>query len=68
MGQGAALTTAIVAGLEREGAPEGFEPPPLSADRVEWVSADVVRYDAGDGELWEVDVRTGVATREGVAP
>lgn len=60
--------TAIVASLEREGAPEGFVPPPLSVDRVEWVSADVVRYDAGDGELWEVDVRTGAATREGGAP
>jgi TolB protein len=59
---------AIVAGVEREGAPEGFVPPPVSADRLEWVSADVVRYDAGDGELWEVNVRTGAATREGGAP
>lgn len=59
---------AIVAGLEREGAPEGFVPPPVSADRLEWLSADVVRYDAGDGELWRVDVRTGAATREGGAP
>lgn len=59
---------AIVAGLERVGAPEGFVPPPVSADRLEWISADVVRYDAGDGELWEVDVRTGVATLQGGAP
>lgn len=59
---------AIVAGVEREGAPEGFVPPPVSADRLEWLSADVVRYDAGDGELWRVDVRTGAATREGGAP
>jgi TolB protein len=59
---------AITAGVEREGEPEGFVPPPVSADRLEWVSADVVRYDAGDGELWEVNVRTGAATREGGAP
>lgn len=59
---------AIAAGVERDGAPEGFVPPPVSADRLEWLSKDVVRYDAGDGELWEVNVRTGAATRAGGAP
>jgi hypothetical protein len=58
----------IVAGIERDGPPEGFVPPPVMADRLEWVSTDVVRYDAGDGEFWRVDVRTGAASREGAAP
>ena len=49
----------IEAGVERQGDPEGFIPPPMRSDRLEWVSQDVVRYDAGDGEYWEVNVRTG---------
>ena len=56
----------IEAGLEREGPPQGFVPPPLMADRIEWLSDDVIRYDAGDAEFWQVNVRTGVASREGV--
>jgi hypothetical protein len=52
-------------GLEREGDPEGFVPPPVQASRISWSSADVVRYDAGGGEYWQVDVRTGRADREG---
>jgi TolB protein len=48
-------------------APVGFVPPPVAADALSWVSADVVRYDAGGGEFWWVDLRTGVATREGGA-
>lgn len=57
--------TNLVVGEERSGPPEGFVPPPVMADRIEWVSEDVVRYDAGDAEMWSVNVRTGEATREG---
>lgn len=57
----------IEAGVERNGDPEGFIPPPLVVDRVEWVSADVVRYDAGDGDYWEVNVRTGAGHKAGGA-
>lgn len=60
------LTNAhIEAGVERTGEPEGFIPPPIRIDRLEWVSADVVRYDAGDGEYWEVNVRTGEGHKAG---
>jgi len=66
------LTNAgIEPGLEREGEaePEGFVPPPVTADAVVWMNADEVRYDAGGGELWKVNVRTGAATRlEGGQP
>jgi hypothetical protein len=55
-------------GLEREGPPEGFVPPPVLPDAIEWVSNDIIRYDAGGKELWRVDVRTGSATKEGVTP
>jgi hypothetical protein len=58
----------LESGVAREGPPEGFVPPPVMADGLEWVSKDVVRYDAGDGELWTVNVRTGEARREGGAP
>ena len=58
----------IEAGVEREGEPAGFVPPPVVADAVTWVSADVVRYDAGGGEYWTVNVRTAVAMREGALP
>ncbi len=62
------LTNAhIEPGVERDGDPEGFIPPPMRADRLEWVSADVIRYDAGDGELWEVNVRTGAGQKAGGA-
>ena len=62
------LTNAhIEVGVERDGDPEGFVPPPMRADRIEWVSADVVRYDAGDGEYWEVNVRTGAGAKVGGA-
>lgn len=50
-----------------EVAPAGFVPPPVTADALTWVSAEVVRYDAGGGEWWRVDVRSGAATREGGA-
>jgi hypothetical protein len=53
--------------VAEDAAPVGFVPPPVSADVVTWLSADVVRFDAGGGEFWKVDVRSGVATREGGA-
>lgn len=62
------LTNAhIEVGVERDGDPEGFVPPPMRVDRLEWVNADVVRYDAGDGEYWEVNVRTGEGHKAGGA-
>jgi hypothetical protein len=53
--------------VAEDAAPAGFVPPPVSSDVVTWLSADVVRFDAGGGEFWKVDVRSGVATREGGA-
>ncbi len=67
-GEPVQLTNAgIELGVEREGEPEGFVPPPVSSDSLRWVTADVLRYDAGGGELWTLNVRTGVAAREGGA-
>ncbi|HYO58919.1 hypothetical protein [Archangium sp.] len=43
------------------GAPEGFVPPPVSSHHMEWVSDDVLRYNAGGGEFWKLNVRTGQA-------
>lgn len=57
----------LLVGEERTGPPEGFVPPPVMADRIEWVSADEIRYDAGDAEMWTVNVRTGEAKLEGGA-
>ena len=58
----------VTVGEERTGPPESFVPPPVMAERIEWVSDDVVRYDAGGGELWDVNVRTGEASRAGGDP
>lgn len=49
---------------EDESDPAGFVPPPVSHDRLEWVDADHIRYDAGGGTFWQVDVRSGVAQQE----
>jgi TolB protein len=43
------------------GPPKGFVPPPVSSHHMEWVSDDVLRYNAGGGEFWKLDVRTGQA-------
>lgn len=43
------------------GAPAGFVPPPVSSHHMEWVSDDVLRYNAGGGEFWKLNVRTGQA-------
>jgi hypothetical protein len=43
------------------GAPENFVPPPVSSHHMEWVNDDVLRYNAGGGEFWKINVRTGQA-------
>lgn len=43
------------------GPPKGFVPPPVSSHHMEWVSDDVLRYNAGGGEFWKLNVRTGEA-------
>jgi TolB protein len=43
------------------GAPASFVPPPVSSHHMEWVSDDVLRYNAGGGEFWKINVRTGQA-------
>jgi TolB protein len=52
-------------GLENQmlfgGVPEGFVPPPVSSHHMEWVNDDVLRYNAGGGEFWTINVRTGQA-------
>jgi hypothetical protein len=57
----------IEMGLERDGDPEGFVPPPVNGSRIAWVDAKTVRYDAGGGDWWKVDVFSGAATRMGGA-
>jgi len=44
-----------------EGVPASFVPPPVSSHHMEWVSEDVLRYNAGGGEFWKINVRTGQA-------
>jgi hypothetical protein len=44
-----------------EGIPANFVPPPVSSHHMEWVSEDVLRYNAGGGEFWKLNVRTGQA-------
>jgi TolB protein len=44
-----------------EGVPASFVPPPVSSHHMEWVSEDVLRYNAGGGEFWKLNVRTGQA-------
>jgi hypothetical protein len=52
-------------GLENQtlfgGIPASFVPPPVSSHHMEWVSDDVLRYNAGGGEFWTINVRTGQA-------
>jgi len=43
------------------GAPESFVPPPVSSHHMEWLNDDVLRYNAGGGEFWKLNVRTGQA-------
>jgi hypothetical protein len=44
-----------------EGVPANFVPPPVSSHHMEWLSEDVLRYNAGGGEFWTLNVRTGQA-------
>ncbi|GEN11996.1 TolB protein [Myxococcus fulvus] len=57
----------LKAGALRDGVPANFVPPPINTGAMEWLSEDRLRYAAGGGELWTLDVRTGVAVREGGA-
>lgn len=61
------VTNVGIALGKRDGPPDGFVPPPVRGDLVEWLSNDELRYDAGDGEMWVVDVKSGAARREGGA-
>ena len=56
----------IAPGISRDAPPAGFVPPPISNYSVEWVSADVLQYDAGDA-FWTINVRTGAAAPVGGA-
>jgi hypothetical protein len=41
--------------------PDTFVPPPVSNYAMEWVDKDTLRYNAGGGEFWKINVRTGKA-------
>ncbi|CAM3178389.1 hypothetical protein G4177_20370 [Corallococcus sp. ZKHCc1 1396] len=43
------------------GPPKEFVPPPVSSHHMEWMDADVLRYNAGGGAFWKINVRTGHA-------
>ncbi|SEM06932.1 TolB protein [Stigmatella aurantiaca] len=43
------------------GPPKEFVPPPVSSHHMEWLSNDVLRYNAGGGAFWTLNVRTGAA-------
>ncbi|HEX8826236.1 MAG TPA: hypothetical protein VF794_40400 [Archangium sp.] len=47
--------------LLSQGEPADFVPPPVSNYSMEWVGNDVLRYNAGGGEFWKLNVRTGEA-------
>jgi hypothetical protein len=46
------------------GAPASFVPPPVSSHHMEWENEDVLRYNAGGGEFWKLNVRTGQAAAD----
>ncbi|RKH26098.1 hypothetical protein D7Y13_06580 [Corallococcus praedator] len=51
------------------GPPKEFVPPPVSTHHMEWVNEDVLRYNAGGGAFWKLNVRTGHAAADvGGAP
>jgi hypothetical protein len=54
--------TGLSAELLSQGVPEDFVPPPVFPYTLEWVDDDVLRYDAGGGEFWMLNVRTGEAS------
>ncbi|RKG92662.1 TolB family protein [Corallococcus terminator] len=43
------------------GPPKEFVPPPVSTHHMEWLNEDVLRYNAGGGAFWKLNVRTGHA-------
>jgi hypothetical protein len=47
-----------------ESDPAGFVPVPVAHDRLSWRDATHVRFDAGGGEYWVVDVTDGSAVKE----
>jgi TolB protein len=63
--EGAAPKQLTNLGLENwmlfEGVPANFVPPPVSNHHMEWVNEDVLRYNAGGGAFWKINVRTGQA-------
>ncbi|RKG68315.1 hypothetical protein D7V80_12985 [Corallococcus sp. CA054B] len=51
------------------GPPKEFVPPPVSTHHMEWLNEDVLRYNAGGGAFWKLNVRTGHAAPDvGGAP
>nr|WP_240672544.1 hypothetical protein [Corallococcus coralloides] len=46
------------------GPPKEFVPPPVSTHHMEWLNEDVLRYNAGGGAFWKLNVRTGHAAPE----
>jgi hypothetical protein len=52
----------LSAWLLSQGEPSDFVPPPVSNYAMEWVDENTLRYNAGGGEFWKLDVRTGEAS------
>ncbi|WNG62432.1 hypothetical protein F0U59_02970 [Archangium gephyra] len=52
----------LSAWLLSQGEPADFVPPPVSNYAMEWVDDDTLRYNAGGGEFWKLNVRTGEAS------
>jgi WD40 repeat protein len=52
----------LSAWLLSQGVPDDFVPPPVSNYAMEWVDNDTLRYNAGGGEFWKLNVRTGEAS------
>ncbi|MCY1040733.1 hypothetical protein OV208_05305 [Corallococcus sp. bb12-1] len=63
--EGAAARQLTNVGLENwmlfGGPPKEFVPPPVSTHHMEWLNEDVLRYNAGGGAFWKLNVRTGHA-------
>lgn len=55
---------ALTRAEDDESDPLGFVPVPVAHDRMQWSDATHVRFDAGGGEYWVVDVTNGSAKKE----
>lgn len=55
---------ALTRAEDDESDPAGFVPVPVAHDRLQWKDATHVRFDAGGGEYWVVDVTNGSAVKE----